>query len=258
MQLRTRRSLAQTLLGLFAVLAVLNVCSAPVAAQTDELPEAQTILKKYVDALGGADALEGMRTLKTTGKIEFTGDIQTDFVAYFGKDRFYRKMDWPGDAVYEQGYNGEVAWEKNPSPQLGNRILDENERTDFIRRMDHLDMLAWGEGFDGEIETKAKDVSVRGVDCYEVEFAPTSGNRVSRYFAQDSGLLIKVATLLDSPNGALAVDIFYDDYKDFNDGKMSMKRTQEISGNQLVFVIEKAEVLDEFPKEFEAVPDDVQ
>ncbi len=258
MQLRTRQLFAQGLWGICGTLVLLSLCSAPAVAQTEDLPAAQTIIKKYIDALGGKDTLEGMRTIKTTGVIQFPNGQETEFEAYFGKDRVYRKMAWPGDAVYEQGYNGEVAWEKNPSPQLGNRILDEKERTDFIRRMDHLDMLTWGEDFEGEIETKAKDVSVRGVDCYEVEFAPSSGNRVTRYFDQDSGLLIKVATLLDAPNGALAVDIFYSDYQDFNGGKMAMNRTQEISGNQLAFLTSKVEALDEFPKEFEAVPDDVK
>lgn len=239
--------------GLFTAFALLVAIASPAAAQ-DDLPPASAIIQKYIDALGGTDALKSMATVKGTGKIDVNGQ-QFDFVAYYGPQRFYRKMDFPNDAVYEQGYNGEVAWEKNPS--MGNRKLEGAEKADFVRRMDHLDMLTWSD-FPGKITTKAKDISVRGVNCYQVDFDPKEGNSVSRYFAQDSGLLIKVATILESPNGPVAVDIFYDDYKDFQSGKMSMKRTQEIGQGVISFTFEKVEVLDKFPAEFEKVPAEVQ
>ncbi len=254
---RPNPSAVQTTRLLGALLA-LCAFALPAAAQTEEqLPDAQTIISKYVEALGGAEALEKTRTVKISGTMELPQGAEATFESYYGKDRFYRKMELPGGAIYEQGYNGETAWEKNPSPGLGNRKLQGTEQEDFVRRMNHLDMLTWGEDFAGEIRTKSQGISVRGVECCEVEFVPTSGNKVSRFFAQDTGLLIKMATILDTPNGGVAVDIFYSDYKDFQGTKMAMKRSQEVNGTQISFVFGEVEVLDAFPEALEVVPDDV-
>ncbi len=96
----------------------------------------QAILERYVDAVGGRDALERLSTRICTGKeiTDLTSRQQPIyeshyFEAYAKIPASYRTEEWTDADVYQRGYDGQVGWIKDKcgarrDESAGKRRLD--------------------------------------------------------------------------------------------------------------------------------------
>jgi hypothetical protein len=112
-----------------------------------------------------------------------------------------------GDIV--EGYDGSVAWETRPghgvTEEIGDSLNRVKEWASFITALDLK------QGYSRSMVDGIEKVG--GHDAYRV-FAFRKGGGMERlYFDMQSGLLLRVATRIDSPLGSLPQETNYEDYR---------------------------------------------
>src|SRR6185369_7323072 len=85
-------------------------------------PTADQILAKYTEALGGAAAIDKMKTRSMKGTWLASNGISLGYEVYqTAPDRIYTVLNTPKQGVIERGFNGSVGWERG---QHGLRELE--------------------------------------------------------------------------------------------------------------------------------------
>src|SRR5690242_1955488 len=93
------------------------LCAAVVLATgarlaADDLPKADTILDKYIEATGGKAAYEKNHTEVSTGSMEFVGKgIKGAISSYRAEpNKSYTEIDIAGIGKVKEGSDGTIAW----------------------------------------------------------------------------------------------------------------------------------------------------
>ena len=173
---------------------------------------ADEILEKYVKALGGKEAIEKIssRTARGTFEIEaanVTGDVQG-----FSKapNKLASLFTIPGMGLAGQVFDGSKGWES--SPMTGLRELSGNELAALKRDADFYQQLNFKKHFP-KLEVKGKE-KVGNYETYVLICSPAEGEPEKLYFDIASGLLVRQDAERETGQGKLAVEEYFDDYKD--------------------------------------------
>lgn len=188
-----------------------------------DLPDAKTVLNKYVDALGGAHALMSHTSRHATGMLETIARSEVVQFEIFAAapNKMLMKLILPGDRKREGGCNGEItwAWDSGVGPQVfGPPNPDSAPNFDFYKEMHYADyypeMQTIGLGpFDGR-------------DCYKVRLVSKSGSELFEYFDAKTGLKAGEETMVRGPSGApMRSAEVWADWRDIDGVKVSMRRT---------------------------------
>src|SRR5688500_4527653 len=95
---------------------VANADADAAAAPTEKaLPEAEAVLAKAVDALGGKDKLGQVKSFYYEGRIEILGqNIAGDSKIWWKNGDFYTEQDMPGIGTARAGKLGDEVWADDP------------------------------------------------------------------------------------------------------------------------------------------------
>jgi len=245
--------------SLYAALAVaLAVVPAPAAAQgsVGELPDASAIVARYVDAIGGREAVLRAANSRTVGRFEIpaAGIVgQLEILAASGKSLSRITVD--GLGTISNGYDGEVGWSLDP--MMGARLLEGME-LQAMRDQAHPAAAVRDASLFSSMETVER-TEMGGVSCYKVKFVWKSGRENYDCFAEDTGHLVATTVRQESPMGAIEVTTLFSDYKRFGEILMPTRAVQQMLGQQQVLIVESVEydVVDdaafELPPEIRAI-----
>jgi len=235
-------------------LALLICPLVPVVAA--DLPTADTILNKYLEATGGRAALEKRHNQVAHGSFELPSaglrGTLTIYEAEPNKNRLV--VDIPGIGKIEQGSDGQIAWENNPLQ--GPRIKEGVELTESLRDSTFNLPLVVRKIY-SKIETTGAETT-EGHDCYKIVLTPSSGNPTTEYYDKNSGLLIKTTATRSTAMGDITVEIVYDDYRKDGDVLAPHKTTQRAAGQEFQIVVDKVEVNVDLPKNIFDAPPEIQ
>ena len=217
------------------------------AAPAQALPEARTIVDRYLKETDPQGKLPGVQSIHTTGKLEIAAMGIGGTVDSYHKrpDRILSIADIAGIGSTKQGYDGKVAW--MIQPMVGPMILDgfAAQQTAAQARFDYQFYPA------DAIETletlEAKTFA--GKECWKVRqvlkpFASTdpaiSDAKKSlpyresfHYFDKATGLLAGTEQLTASPNGDIKVTTTQSEYKEFAGAKFATKVVQALQGMEI-------------------------
>src|SRR5258705_1113797 len=178
--------------------------------QREALPTADQILDKYYQALGGAAAIEKVksRVMKgtlTTAKGEDLGYELTQS----GPEMVLATITSPQMGVIERGFNGRAGWEKSTK---GVRDLGSEEIT-YLRRYPDLytDIRLTGQFSRISVAGKPK---IDGRDVYFLRATTTGGKREQLYFDAETGLLIRRRKSTTTPVGIIPEQVDFSDYRE--------------------------------------------
>lgn len=188
--------------------------AAPVAAPAAEppaasLPTADEITTKYLAALGGADALQAIKSLAAKGTLETPrGSVPVE-IDRKAPDKELVVFHAP-NGTRLQGFNGTVAWEQEGSDaartQSGAAAEQAKRQAEMFPALslksDYPQMRVLG------VE------KVNGQEAYRVAARREGGGFVLMDFDTQSGLLLRVETFRRTPLGALPEATEYSDYRD--------------------------------------------
>ena len=232
-------------------LAPIVVCSAQ-----DALPSAESVLNRYMDAIGGRAVLEKRHNQVEHGTVEIAAmGVKGDVTIYEAEpNKNLMVIDLTGIGKIESGTDGTVAWENNPLQ--GPRIKQGVESIDTLRDATFNAPLSMQKLY-SKMETTGAETT-EGHDCYKVVLTAKEGNPTTEYYDKTSGFLIKTSATRTTAMGDVTVDMVYDDYRKDGDEVLPHKLTQRAAQMEVLIVIAKTDVNVELPKDVFDLPPDIQ
>jgi hypothetical protein len=103
-------------------------------APATQAPTIEQIIDKYVQAIGGKTAVEKINSRIMKGSLITSGGSAPIEVFEKAPNKFLVIIDSPVSGLSQNGYNGSVAWSKNP--QRGLREMSGPEVENFKREYD--------------------------------------------------------------------------------------------------------------------------
>ncbi len=219
-----------------AKLELARVPRGPAAASVASLPDAGQLVDKYIQALGGATAVQGITSLTEKGSASF-GKLKVP-IEIFAKapDKRASIMTMP-NAQSATVYDGNSGWTSTP------RGLREAHGGDLdAMKMDaDLHFALNIKQLFPELKT-AGTGKIGDQDVYIVIGRQQDAPPVKFYFDQQSGLLLRILRYSDSPLGLNPSEVDYADYRAVNGVKIPYQWTTARPGNQFTIQIEQAQL----------------
>jgi hypothetical protein len=218
--------------GRLALAGVLLLLPAGLSAQA--LPEAATIIRKYVKAMGG-ESLGGKPGMVTEGTFTLpamgaSGAMQ---VAHARPNRLVLRMTLPGIGDMRSGLDGNVGWSLNPleGPRLltGNELVQLRDDADFAATLRAAHLIE-------SMETVERS-EVDGEACYSVRIRWKSGRETRDCYSAETGLLLSTDLRTETVMGAVDARILFSDYKDFDGVRLPTRTVQKVMGQEFVMTV---------------------
>jgi zinc protease len=210
--------------------------AAPAAGASASIPTltADQILDNYINAIGGREAWKKLTTRISTGTIDVPAMNLSGLVTVREKapNRSIFTVNFNG-AVFQQGYDGTVAWSADPQnglrEQTGDELAETKRDSDFYHPLDLRQIYS--------------KITVAGVekindrDAYLVEASSANLGTDKIYFDVQNGLVLRIVGQHHAPEGAAT---FTEDFSDF----------REVDGIKLPFTVHQETATSTFTIKF--------
>jgi hypothetical protein len=234
-------------------LVALVVLSAGLHAQ--DLPKAEAVLDRYVEATGGKAAYDKVKSMSMTGTFEVPAQgIKGKMQRFSAGNDLYVGIDIPGAGKIETGVSNGVAWETNPF--TGPRIKEGEEAEDAIREAMLDSAVQWRKLYP-KVENAGIE-KVNGEDAYKIVATPDKGKPETTYYSKATGLALKTKKVATTQMGDIEVESSVSDYKEFGGIKVPTKVQQSAAGQEFTVTIEDVAVNPEIPASRFALPADIK
>jgi len=198
----------------------------PAPKADDKLPAAEEVMASYFKAVGGAEVLTKYKSRVSKGSIELAPMNGRGTVEIWQKapDKMLMVMKLTGLGEFRQGYDGQTGWANDPFQGLRelkgmelaarrrSAIFNPAERNALYKKM-----AVTGRGKVGEREV------------FVVEATPAEGEPDKMYFDTQSGLLLRVDTVTEGPEGRVIAESYLEDYRPV-DGMMAPHTVRQVAG----------------------------
>ncbi|MBM3790375.1 MAG: outer membrane lipoprotein-sorting protein [Acidobacteria bacterium] len=229
---------------------------AATAAAAEELPRAETVLDRFVEATGGRAAYEAVFSERVRGTVEVVGLGLVGTIAVYtaAPAQSYSKIEMTGAGVVEEGTSGDVAWER--STVQGPRIKTGDERAAALREGAFNAHLRWRELYAKAEVTGTESVGERS--CYKVVLTPAQGKPMTHFYDRETGLLLKVAMVQLNPMGEIPAEALLEDYREVRGIRMPHSIRQRALSQEYVIRVQSIEFNAALPEGIFDLPDDVR
>lgn len=233
-----------------------------VAGGVDQaLPEAATILDKYVEVTGGVDAYQKVHNRVAKVRVVHVGmgfeDSMTEYHA--SPNKRYLVMESEALGGMQQGTDGEVAWYL--SAQTGPLIEEGEARAATLENAAFDRVWNWREYYT-HVECVAEE-AIDEKDCYKVVLTPKHGETETRYYDKQTNLLVRAdIARLSSHMPTVRAQLTMSDYR-WVDGLLlphDIKHESSMCGNkrEMQFVVESMAHNVDLPADRFDLPEEVQ
>jgi len=183
-------------------------------------PTADELIEKYVKALGGAKAVDGVTSRVATGTIDFGGVSYPVDVYSKAPDMRASFVHMPdGDNITT--FNGQEGWlgaPHRPTRDIHGSDIDGASMDADLHFATHLKAMF------SQVETQGTE-KVGDHDTYLVVGKRDGKTPLRLYFDEQSGLLLRLVRYGETPLGLLPMQIDYADYRDLNGMKVPFRWT---------------------------------
>jgi outer membrane lipoprotein-sorting protein len=232
------------------------VLSFSLARAADDLPKADTILDKYVEATGGKAAYEKHHTEIAKGTFEMAAmGVKGTMTSYHAEpNKSYTETDLGGVGKIRDGSDGTIFW--TLSAMMGPHLKDGAEKAQAQLTTRFNAELNWRDLFK-DVKTVGVE-KVDGKDCYSVQLTPAEGSPITQCYDKESGLMVKQSMTLESPMGQQAVDSFATDYRKEGDILMPHKLKSSFGGQEVTITFDSITFNADIPPDTFAIPDEIK
>lgn len=213
MTTKLKTSLRQSALVMMCVAAVAVAAVRPIQAKQDALPKAADLLAKSVAAMGGADAIKAIKSIRAKGTFEMPAQNITGTVELIQARPSLMRMtiDIQGIGQADQGFDGKVGWSIDPmsGPSLltGKALADAKAEALF-------DGALFGSDYVKEATTLEK-TKFGERPAYKIKVTTTFDTERTLYLDAESYLIIGSESVSETPMGAMPTTTSTGDYKKF-------------------------------------------
>ncbi len=210
-----------------AALALLAALPAP----AQELPAAEQLVARYVQAIGGREAVLRPRTSRALATFEMpaaglSGQLE---VLTAAPNRVVTRVSVAGMEI-RSGFDGTVGW--GIDPMSGARLLSGAE-LDAVREQSNMLMGVRDRSLFQSMETVER-TEMGGQPCYRVRAVTLAGREIFDCYHVETGLLVAQTAVQDSPMGSMPTTTYLSEYREFGGMLMPTLMTQEMMGAQQV------------------------
>lgn len=190
-----------------------TLSAAPLLADDHELPSPEEITARYIEALGGEEAVRShtSSTIKATFEMPAMGMSGETTIYQMAPDKYLESTNIAGVGEMLRAYNGEIGWAIDP--MQGTRLLDGQMLKDIAREARFYAELEYDDTYPEQ--TAVGEADWNGQTTYQVDLVDEDGNESSHYFAKETGLLIGIETTQTNEMGTTDITISSSDYKEF-------------------------------------------
>lgn len=215
-----------------------TTAAGPAPLTTDpSLPTLNWILERYVQALGGKNAVATLTSRVTKGRIDVAG------VSFGGRLETYAKapnmsltvMNTESTGVLKRGFDGRNSWVL--SNQKGFKDPSPMELAAFAAEADFYRDIKLKELYPRISLVSKGNVGTR--DAYVVEATSRFGTLEKLYFDVETGLLIRRDTTRPSSGGSVRAEFYFSDWRVVDGVKISFKTTEIIPSGTYIFTLEE-------------------
>jgi hypothetical protein len=209
--------------------------SAPVESRANPLPAIDVVLSNYVNAIGGREAQEKLKSRVIKGKVELLGSASWGQLNIYAKapNKSLTIMNVQPMGQVKHGYDGCDAWDIGDS--IGTQTLSGAALFAFSSEADFYRDLKLRELYPG-IRVLGT-VKEKGREFYLVEGYPRVGGSENMYFDIQSGLLTGRDLLQQTPRGPIRVEMRYSDWREVDGVKLPFKIIQSMPNLKFVFTV---------------------
>lgn len=216
-------------LALAAVLAL----PAAAAAQQTTLPPAKQVIDKYIQAVGGRQALANRQFRHSVAEMDMAGMKLTIHTYQARPNKLLVKTEMPGLGAMSYGYDGSVAWMTNP--MQGPALIEGKELEQRLREADFDSSISYEKYFP-TMETVER-AEFGGRACYKVRLVTAGGDEIFQCFDVENGLLVASQSKQASQMGEIEATTLFTDYQEFGGLKLPMKMTSSLMGQEMTVVM---------------------
>ncbi len=203
------------------------------------LPDAAEVLAKSIEALGGKAAIEAVKSSYTESKTEIKAQGLTLVTRIWSKgDNFYAESDMPGVGLSQIWKKGDEIWSKDPIS--GMRKLEGKEAEQARWSSDSLLAAHWNKYFD-KAETIARS-KAGDREVIEVQLSREGGDALVLLFDAETSMPVGQAFKQETPMGAMAIRITFDDYREIEGVMVSFRSVTDMQLMSMVQTTEKYEI----------------
>ncbi|HXA00023.1 MAG TPA: c-type cytochrome [Candidatus Dormibacteraeota bacterium] len=206
------------------------------AMDKSALPKPESLLEKYLAAVGGADALKKITSRVQKGSITAFGNQKMSI------DIYSKAPDKRISTVHRKNldsvtaFDGKVGWMSVPG-----RVRPMNAQESEGARMDaDLSLPAHLNSMFTKLEIEQGE-KLDGHATWLIIGQREGKPFVKLFFDQQSGLLLRLVRYTDSPLGLNPLQIDFADYRDSGGVKIPFRWTQSRPGNRFMIQIESSE-----------------
>lgn len=220
------------------------------------IPSAEAILEQHIAATGGRVAYEKIRNRVTKGTLEMPAQgITIGLTIVVARPNLvYSRAESEVTGPIEKGTDGRVAWEK--SVMTGPRILEGQEREDFLREAAFDKFVRWRDFYEKAESAGLEDVG--GRSCYKIVLTPKNGKPQTLFLDRETALIVKLLLTVDSPMGSVPVETTLEDYRESDGILLSRKTRSKVLGQERVFTVTSIEHNVDLPPDRFLLPADIQ
>ncbi len=225
--------------ALLAALSLLPSLAAAQAAPGGPLPPAQSVVARYVDAIGGRAALERLPARWERGRVEIPAQgLTLVWESLAGGGRITTRSELPGFGTIRTGFDGSVAW--SMSPASGPMVLEGLAAAQARQAADPLAALH-PDRYVASMQT-AEETDFGGARCYRVRITAPWGEDYDEFFDLGTGLLRGYVRQQASPQGSMEITSEITDYRTVAGVRLPRVIRARLMGMQMVNTVDTAEV----------------
>jgi zinc protease len=190
----------------------------PGAKPAEGLPSVDQIIDKYVQALGGKAAIQGVTSRSMKGTFEVPAFGASGTIERYSKapNKMVIIVEIGGFGTVQQGFNGTAGWSQDPQTGMrdiaGPELAQTKREADIYRDIKLKDLYP-------KMVVAGKD-KVADRDVYVIEATPADGGPEKMYFDAQNGLLVRTDLTAHNASEEIATQTFLEDYKDVDGVKV--------------------------------------
>ncbi|MBA2501860.1 MAG: hypothetical protein H0V27_03170 [Pyrinomonadaceae bacterium] len=197
-----------------------------------KLPSAKKIFDDFTKATGGRRVMGKFTSRVSTGTVELApmGARGTITITQKAPNKLLTTMALTGLGEFQSGFDGKIGWSKDSINGLRELTAGELSATRRGAQFNQADMSKM---YSRTTVTGRDKVGDREV--YVVEAVPTEGGApVKMYFDVQNGLMLRVDSVTESPQGKISVQSYLEDYRAVDKIKMPFTLRQVIGPTTII------------------------
>lgn len=239
----------------FALALLPDLVDAQEAEPATRTPDAEKLHSKHLAAIGGLEALKKVKSIRMKGNVSIPQmNLVGQVLAYeVPPKRQYIETMLPNLGKTIQVMDGARGWVKTANgvrELAASQIAQQQLQAELQRGAKLADVFQ-------SAKTRGLE-HFEGADAYAVDVVSKEGQKMTLFYAKDSGLMSGISASIATANGPFSTTITTSDYRVTGPVKTAHASTIKMGPSEVRMVMSEVEINGEVPETLFAVPEELR